>query len=396
MSCLTDGTLQARLDGELSEEELQAVNAHLAACAACRARAEILAVRAGEVRRALAALEPEPGQDLPDAHVALARFRAEHGGEAVEASSWLARVFARRWRPAWAGLALLALIAAFFSIAPARSWAQRILAMLRVQKIAVVEIDTQGLPWLENHQEASQALGRFLSDNVVVTMNPGKLQTVAGAEQASQLAGFPVRLPAGRSDAPALQVSGELAFHMTVDRERLQGLLDEVGRPDLSLPASLDGATIAVHVPKGAFAKYGSCPQGDQRGPLTPQQMAELNSCVMLIQVPSPTVSVPPDLDIAQLAETGLQFAGMSAQEAHAFCQTVDWTSTLVVPVPVRDASYQIVQVDGVQGTLITTLQMGNWRPAAYTLLWIKNGLVYSLAGFGSADPAVPLADSLQ
>ena len=401
MSCLTDGILEARLDGELGEEEAKVVSDHIAGCPACRAREEILAARADEVRRALRTLEPGPEHPLPDAHLALARFRAEHGGEPVESSSWLARVFARRWRPAWAALAFLAVVAALF-VSPggtARSWAQRILAMLRVQKIAVVEINPEDLPGFENdpaRKAMAQTLGRFLSDNVVVTMKPGEPQAVASAEQASQLAGFQVRLPAARTDAPALKVTGELAFHMTVDRDRLQTFLEDAGRGDLNLPASLDGATIAVHIPKGAFARYGDCPHGREPGVSTPQQKAELNSCLMFIQVPSPIVSVPPELDIAQLAETALRFAGMSAQDAHAFCQTVDWTSTLVVPVPVQDASYQTVQVDDVQGTLITTLQMGNWRPASYTLLWIKNGVIYSLTGVGSADQAVPLADSLQ
>jgi len=407
MSCLTDGILKARLDGELGEEEAKVVADHIAGCAACRAREESLAAYAGEVRRALGALEPGPGPSLPDARQALARFRAEHGAELFDAprrgasSRWLAGILASRWRPAWAVLALLVLVAALLIMpgGTARSWAQRILAMLRVQKIAVVEINPQWLPGLDNDPARSavaQAIGRFFSDSIVVTINPGEPEAAAGAEQASQLAGFPVRLPSARSDVPTVKVTGELAFHMTVDRDRLQALLDEAGRGDLSLPASLDGATIAVHIPKGSFAQYGNCPHGRQPGAATPPQGADLSSCLMLIEVPSPTVSVPPELDIAQLGQMALQFAGMSAQDAQAFSQTVDWTSTLVVPVPVRDASYQAVQVDDVQGTLITTLQRPHARSPAYTLLWIKNGIIYSLTGFGSADQAVPLADSLQ
>src|SRR2546427_5170947 len=48
----------------------------------------------------------------------------------------------------------------------------------------------------------------------------------------------------------------------------------------------------------------------------------------------SPTVSVPPDLNMSDIAEAALELAGMSPAEARSFCQTVDWSSTLVVPIP--------------------------------------------------------------
>src|SRR6516162_11633161 len=42
MTCIHDGILRARLDGELAEAELAEVNQHLTACADCRARFEKL------------------------------------------------------------------------------------------------------------------------------------------------------------------------------------------------------------------------------------------------------------------------------------------------------------------------------------------------------------------
>jgi len=85
----------------------------------------------------------------------------------------------------------------------------------------------------------------------------------------------------------------------------------------------------------------------------------------------------------------------MSAQDAESFCNTVDWTSTLVVPVPLNAGSYETTSVDGVQGTLITLRNWGTGMPG-YSLLWVKSGIIYALNGFGSADQAVPLADSLE
>jgi len=51
--------------------------------------------------------------------------------------------------------------------------------------------------------------------------------------------------------------------------------------------------------------------------------------------------------------------------------------------------------VDGVQGTLINISHMGHSAQPGYTLIWVKNGIIYSLAGRGDSSSAVALADSL-
>ena len=396
MTCLTDGILRAKLDGELSEAESLEAQNHLTACADCRRRAEAMAVEAERVRAALSALDPPLSEAPSEARTAFARFRAEHAEPRAQAPSFVGRLFARPLRPVWGAAAALAAVALFLSFAPARGWGQKILAMLRVQKIAVVTIDPELLSGRDSG-ESGKMIGKLLSDNLVVTLDPGKPQPVSSAEEASQLAGFRVRALTGLSDQPQLSVEGEGAFHMTLNRDRLQAILDEAGRPDIQLPEALDGATIAVHVPKAAFVRYGNCaePKRGEAAPDSAPKGPEAQGCTFLAEVPSPTVSVPPDLNIAQVAEAGLQLAGMSADAAHAFCQTVDWTSTLVIPIPRDATSYQTVEVDGVQGTLINRPQRGR-RPAGYNLLWVKNGVIHSLVGRGDSSTAVALADSLQ
>lgn len=393
MNCLEEGILRAKLDGQLNEDESAAIDRHLAECAPCRNKLETLAADAERVRNALATLAPGPHEAISDPAFAYTRFQAHQPAESAPVTV-LSRLFAARLRPVWAGAALLAVLVACFSFAPARSWAQRVLAMLRVQKIAVVPIDTQALEGQQTASSTQKMIGQFISDNIVVTMR-SEPQVAANGSQANQLAGFQARLLSARSDAPKLMVQGEGAFQMTLNRDRLQGILDELGRSDLQLPSSLDGALVAVHIPKSVTAVYGQCPQPGKNNAQKPPSVADLAGCVMLAEVPSPTVSVPPELNVQQLATLALEAAGMSAQEAQAFCDTVDWTSTLVVPIPRDAGSYETTSVDGVQGTLITLRGWANGMPG-YSLLWVKSGIIYSLTGFGSADQAVPLADSLE
>src|SRR5712692_4669880 len=396
MNCITEGILRARLDGDLSEAESVEIESHLASCADCRRRSEIVARQAEHVKGAFSALAPLPDEASADERIALARFRAQTTAREVATRSLLSRIVSLRLRPAWGALALASLVVAFLSFAPARSWAQRILAMLRVQKIAVVPVDLEALNGMNADGRLGRTITQLISDNVVVTMKPGEPRLVTSAEQAGELAGFRVRLLSSRADPPQLKVQGEAAFHMTVNRDRLQQILAEAGRPDLQLPASLDGATIAVHIGKGVLAQYGDCSKPPSSGGANASPQSAANGCVNLAQVPSPTVSVPPDLNMAQLAEMALELGGMSAGDAQAFCQTVDWTSTLVLGVP-RGTSYQTVDLDGVQGTLIDLPRRRDGRvgPPRYALLWVRNGVIYALSGEGNSADAVLLAESL-
>ena len=79
----------------------------------------------------------------------------------------------------------------------------------------------------------------------------------------------------------------------------------------------------------------------------------------------------------------------MAPEEAAQFSQNIDWATTLVVPIPVYEASYRQVTVDGVQGTLILSDQ-GDYGQQ-YMLIWIKGDMVYVLTGPGGADTAVRL-----
>jgi hypothetical protein len=124
-----------------------------------------------------------------------------------------------------------------------------------------------------------------------------------------------------------------------------------------------------------------------------PTSIAEYADCVRFTEGPSPVVDVPAGLDVAKLAEIGLQVAGMTPGQASEFFQTVYWKSTLTLSVPRQLRSYEQVKVGGVPGTLLT---LGGRRGPGYTLIWAKNGMAFSLTGYGDSGRAVELADSVK
>jgi hypothetical protein len=392
MNCPSDAILRAKIDNELGSPRLQQVEEHLSSCPKCRQRLETIAAEAERIRQAFAPLQ-SAGDSSTTPQQALARLEARREAEPASAG-WLksaSRVFSAHPLPAWGGAAAIVVAVILTSFAPVRTLGQRVLNMLRVQRVTVVPVDFNLAPG----SGIQATIRQLISDQVVETLSPGKPVTAPSASEASKLAGFTVRTLTSESIPPRISVEGEQAYVMTLNQDRLQEVVNELGRPDLKFPASINGATLAVHIGKGVFMRYGNCPDhSSQHGAAEGQPSASSLGCVMMVEVPSPIVSVPPGMDINQVAEIALQAAGMTASEAVEFCQTVDWTSTLVIPVPTRAGSSIQVSVDDVEGTLITGRSL-HGRPPRYSLIWVKNGIIYSLMGFGNSANAVALAGSL-
>jgi hypothetical protein len=96
---------------------------------------------------------------------------------------------------------------------------------------------------------------------------------------------------------------------------------------------------------------------------------------------------------MAELAQIGLELTGMSREEAAALAKTIDWTSTLVVPLPRNAGTYAEVDVDGVKGYIIQSDL--DYKPQ-FALVWVKNGILYFVSGPGAdASRAFDLVKAL-
>jgi hypothetical protein len=393
MKHLDDGQLRAHLDEELDETAVQ----HLVNCPECQLRISTIKDRSGELGRRLGFLKSSVSPEAtPSASMALVKFK-KHLKEKKEVP--MKKTLYAKFRPLWAVLAAVLILIAAFSFPSVRAWAGEFLGVFRVRQVTVIPIDTTGLSSLSGHSTLMNQIGQLLSNSINVSEKPGAPQIVADAAQASKLAGFQVRLPTDQGLTPQLSVQGGMAFTLVVDRARAQSLLDEAGYNNLKLPSSLDGAKIDVKIPASVSAGYGTCPNPAQEN--TDNSFSTQGSpgrrytdCVMLVQIPSPTINTPPDIDIAKLAEIGLEFTGMSPEQAQKFSQNVDWSSSLVIPIPRNAATYQEVSVDGVTGTLI---QRPPDDAPEYALVWVKNGIIYAIGGLGSdSTKAIEMANSLK
>jgi hypothetical protein len=158
---------------------------------------------------------------------------------------------------------------------------------------------------------------------------------------------------------------------LIIDAAQAQELLKLVGADPRLIPDSLDGARVDVNV--------------------FPSVEQEWLDGTFLIQTESPIVNYPDGLDPIPMGEALLQLLGMNPTEASRLARSIDWTGTLLLPVPQNVATFAEVTVDGVSGLALTSLE-GHGS----ALMWQKDSVVYILSGPGQTAELIELANSIE
>jgi hypothetical protein len=389
---LSDGQLRAAGDDELDSSGLT----HLQSCSHCQIRQKALQNRSLLVADQLSFLSSETKD--ADLSTSSAWLRFNEYKLIQKETNMYKKLFASPLIQY--GIPALLIFALIFAFPGTRALASELLNLFRIQQVTVVPVDFTGMEQLNG--TVGNNIGQLISGSVTMQKEPGDPINVDNAAEASQLAGFNVRAPQGQTPS-RISVMGSASFTFTINRDKAQAVLDEAGRGDLVLPREVDGADVSVNIPSSVSMAFGTCPEPsnsseaeremerETKGSGSPGRMYA--DCIIFAQIPSPEVSAPASLDIDQLAQIGLEFTGMTAEEAAEFTSTVDWTSTLVVPIPRNAATNQQITVDGVTGTLIE-------RPSddapRFALFWVKDGIVYTIGGLGSnSQTALEIANSL-
>lgn len=295
-------------------------------------------------------------------------------------------------RPAWVALVVLALLIASMAFAPLRAVADSFLKLFRVEQVRVVEFDMEDRP----ADLGASSEFEFMMSNQVQVQEQGEPIEVANASEASALSGFAVRLPSNMEGKYKVTPGGDITFN--VDLEQVRTVLKDIGLSDIELPESIDGAVVSATIQPGVSAEYGDCnfeqfEDLEEGQTIRPEDIEPVN-CTTLVQLPNPVIEAPANLEIDKLGEAYLQLTGMSPEEAAEFSRSVDWATTLVIPVPRYGTEHEQVQVDGVSGTFINHYEYKTGD--MYLLVWIRDGIAYALSGPGDKSDALQIVDSLE
>jgi hypothetical protein len=282
----------------------------------------------------------------------------------------------RRVLQAIACAASLLLAVGLAMLPSVRAGAETFLDLFRVVNFVAVPVPAQRLTTLQRGLD----LPRMLGEQVHVIQAPGAPQSVATPEQAGALTGIAVQLPTWLPDGLTLRgidVLGEQRWTVAASTQKLQQVLDTLGINDLTAPPGLDGQTATIHVYPSVRVSYGA-----QAGH------------VLFIQARQPEATLPQGADLPLLAEIGLRVLGFEPNEARRFANTIDWRTTLLVPVPASVANFHEVDIGASKGLLIETAATAG--PRASQLLWSVGGSVFALIGDVSPEELFEMARSTQ
>lgn len=370
---LAEGTLLAMLDGDPAADHRR-IETHLEQCPVCRARHERLQTERDRVQRALAALEParletvRSGRALARLNVAITQYEEKPMLNKIGSNQT-----ARRWL---AAAAAVVVVVGLLALPPVRAAARDFLSLFRVEQFVAVDVD---MDQVEALAEALESSG-FGEDGVLVNM-PEPVAAASVAEAAA-VAGFTPRQPASYGAPSEIRVSGPSTSTFIPDVEMLRGVFTAMELDPALLPDNIDGQPFDVTVPGSVMMYY----EGDPDYP---------RDDLMVTQTLAPSVEVPDGVDVDALGMAMLQLLGMSEQEAARLSQQIDWTTTLVLPIPSEIATVGEVQVDGTTGLLFDETSSEEIGGAGM-VIWQKNGVVTVVAGADSTSSLLAAANALQ
>lgn len=258
-----------------------------------------------------------------------------------------------------------------------RAAADQILQTFRAQSAVFVGVDAGRIDQiLAMHVNPSSL---FLGPPEV---SEGTMQSmmVADYNEAAGIVGFtPERvnaLPGSvLSEETSILTGGNVS--VTVDLVHLRKVISALNINDVSLPTELGAGPISADILPSTYTKYTG------------------NDYILyLAQGRSPSVHMPPGVELSQLGKAGLRVLGMNELEADRLSKQIDWSTTLVVPFPAGVSGFKPVQVGNSPGLLVQSVpqslpslgdELGPVPPGYQVLYWQQGDHFYVLAGTGNA-----------
>jgi hypothetical protein len=277
--------------------------------------------------------------------------------------------------------AAIAVVASFVFSPQVRASAQAFLDMFRVRQFTAVSFDPSRLERFRQQNQDNPMLAFARTEKLE---DPGPPRGFANLGAATSAAGFfaarPGFVPAGYV-ADSVWVTGHGAARLTIDVKKLRDVLNTLDIRDVSVPDAYDGKSATVTMTPAVLQRFKN---GDKR--------------VLVTEAASPAVQVPADVDLRRLGTIGLRILGVSPGDADRLASSIDWRSTMLVPVPADAGSFRAVTVHGAKGLMVTMMgesKDGRRRQGA-VVLWTEGDRVHAVQGPLAGEELLQMAESVR
>ncbi len=390
-SCLDMGLLVSLRDGELTPEETEQAQAHLALCPDCAADEHSVQTASQEVYDLLTILEPSPNE-IPETKLALSALqgrldvqtRREESHAAVPSSAHSKILFFQRkepqYRSRWWIAAVAAALVGLLALPNAGALANQFLALFSVQQFQPVSIDPQTF---------RHGIGEDLQSFGDLTINPGGPNSIQQATQAQveQNLSFklllPGHLPPGVGHAMQFSLIDRVDGTFTFNAAKARAYLAQTGQSSVSIPAQLDGATFTITLSPGVIINYGNqCQRQDQSA----SAGCSGGKRFYIGEIPSPVIHATGKASLEDLRNFVLSLPKLSSG-ARLLLQDVNLNNGVVpLPIPPQIQAQQVT-THGAPGVLMVdpSLSLG-------AVIWQTHGIIYIAAG--ATSDSAQLLDS--
>jgi hypothetical protein len=338
---------------------------HLETCAACKARYETVAGDA----RAITYLLTAP---VLKVDVASALHRVRSATAARPRFGLRVPVFRSGSRPMM--LAFAAVIALVGLIVTAIAEGGNIFAPTTVTPVPVTVADMQSLSQLSEYG----TLTWTTKPNLQIVMSADEAQSITGLKPPTV-----AKLPVGVSPNVTYAATPKAVAVFTFSKDKTAAAAERAGKELPKLPAGMEGAQLTVSVGPAVAEIFGNLkkPSSDMTRADLPQMV------VVKSNVP---VATSTQVSVKQIEDYLLSIPGISPELAKAIKAIGDPSITLPVPVPVEYATSSKVTVQNVDG-----VALGDNTGVGAGVIWVKNGVVYGVAGTIKLSDALDIANHL-
>jgi hypothetical protein len=364
---LNDGTLRRMIDDPDAKTGADA--RHLQTCAECKSRFEAVSKDAVAIASLLA---------VPDANVNLARaLQHVHSAPQAQPRFGFRLPLARPGsRPMI--IALAATVAAVALLVVGLAQGGVVFAPSSVTPVPVTLADMQALSQLSAY------------GTVTWTKQP-QLQVATSAADAATVSGLQApkvgTLPQGVSSIVTYAAMSQAVAEFTFSADKAASAAANTGKALPKMPAGMDGVKLTVTVGPAVGEIFGDLK------PSTGADVSQANLPQLIVGKSSaPTATSSSALvTVKQLESYLLTLPGISPELAAAIRAIGDPSTTLPIPIPIEYATSSKVQVQGVQG-----IALGDNTGVGSGVIWVKDGVVYAVAGTIKQSDAINIANNLK
>ncbi len=362
MAHLTEGTLRRMVDDpDVGREDA----AHLEGCADCQTLFKSISDDALSVASMLA---------VPDARVDVTRGydRVRSARASSPRLGFRFPALMPRSRPM-----VLALAATFAAIAILAVVAQDFKTNIQPNSVTPVPITVADM-------QALTLLGNY---GTVTWTKPPNLQVVSSAADAASVAGGmqpPVvtNLPKGVFPNITYAAMPQAVAVFTFSSDKAAAAAGQQGKTLPKMPAGMDGAKLTVTVGPAVGEIFGDLKQGSSASDI---------SLPLIVGKSAAPTATSTQVTVKQMEDVILAQPGISPELKAAIKAIGNPSSTLPIPIPVAFTTSRTVTVQGVQG-----VALGDNTGVGSGVVWVKNGVVYAVAGPIKQSDAIDIANNLK